>query len=164
MEKITRCNTCYIKKQIIKQSICHNRTKKENNWEYTLDDLYVFERGSFITYNLEVGNVKDYDFEVIPTYNQYVKKQVTDFELVATYNPKPEEVEEPTKPSDTTDPGQTPTTTPENEQTNENKNILKNPITGDNIIIWIGAFAITAVMGTFFLTRTSNHGKHNKKS
>lgn len=147
--------------------------KKENNWEYTLDDLYVFERGSFITYNLEVGNVKDYDFEVIPTYNQYVKKQVTDFELVATYNPKPEEVEEPTEPkepSDTTDqvestePAQTPTTTTENEQTDENKNILKNPITGDNIIIWIGAFAITVVMGTFFLTRTSNHGKHNKKS
>ena len=116
---------------------------------------------------MEVGNVKDYDFEVIPTYNQYVKKQVTDFELVATYNPKPEEVEEPTEPkepSDTTEPTQTPTTTTENEQTDENKNILKNPITGDNIIIWIGAFAITVVMGTFFLTRTSNHGKHNEKS
>lgn len=117
--------------------------KKENNWEFTLDDLYVFERGSTITYILEVGNVKNYDFEVVPTYSHYVKDQVTDFELVATYNPKPEEVEEPTEPAETPEPTQEATEITENEQKVESKIVSKNPITGDNIVFWIGAFAVS---------------------
>lgn len=134
--------------------------KKENNWEFTLDDLYVFERGSFITYILEVGNVKDYDFEVAPTYSQYVKDQVTDFELVATYNPKPEEIEEPTEPAESPEPTQGTETDSENEQKVESKTVSKNPITGDNIAFWIGAF-VASLLGIFVVLKIKKcRGKH----